>query len=210
MYERLTTLVNIMDRNNVRPIPVSINSKFLNCLQPEWSKYVTMECRETKRNQAFNARNGSTQNKESNQTVQHAPRIESNPRKANVQCYNCNEKGHYARDCRNPRVRDAKYFRKQMLLARKDEAESNLNDEKNDFMLDNSFGDETLEELTDAVIMMTRIQPADDNAMTEPTYDAKAISETLKELQQELIEEVQEMSNIFESMEEKVEGKSPK
>ncbi|GKC58698.1 hypothetical protein Tco_1086296 [Tanacetum coccineum] len=39
VYERLTTLVNIMDRNNVRPIPVSINTKFLNCLQPEWSKY---------------------------------------------------------------------------------------------------------------------------------------------------------------------------
>ncbi|GJY67772.1 hypothetical protein Tco_0470754 [Tanacetum coccineum] len=42
LYERLTTLVNIMDRNNVRPIPVSINTKFLNCLQPEWSKCVTM------------------------------------------------------------------------------------------------------------------------------------------------------------------------
>ncbi|GJU96992.1 hypothetical protein Tco_1326263 [Tanacetum coccineum] len=42
VYERLTTLVNIMDRNNVCPILVSINTKFLNCLQPEWSKYVTM------------------------------------------------------------------------------------------------------------------------------------------------------------------------
>ncbi|GKC20949.1 hypothetical protein Tco_1023099 [Tanacetum coccineum] len=42
VYERLTTLVNIMDRNNVRTIPVSINTKFLNCLQPEWSKCVTM------------------------------------------------------------------------------------------------------------------------------------------------------------------------
>ncbi|GKB67406.1 hypothetical protein Tco_0928818 [Tanacetum coccineum] len=42
VYERLTTLVNIIDRNNVRPILVSINTKFLNCLQPEWSKYVTM------------------------------------------------------------------------------------------------------------------------------------------------------------------------
>nr|GEW04098.1 putative ribonuclease H-like domain-containing protein [Tanacetum cinerariifolium] len=41
-YERLKTLVNIMDRNNVLPIPVSINTKFLNCLQPEWIKYVTM------------------------------------------------------------------------------------------------------------------------------------------------------------------------
>ncbi|GJT06111.1 hypothetical protein Tco_0840573 [Tanacetum coccineum] len=44
VYERLTMLVNIMDRNNVRPIPVSINTKFLNCLQPEWSKYVNMVC----------------------------------------------------------------------------------------------------------------------------------------------------------------------
>ncbi|GJW75929.1 hypothetical protein Tco_0135299 [Tanacetum coccineum] len=42
VHERLTTLVNIMDRNNVRLIPVAINIKFLNCLQPEWSKYVTM------------------------------------------------------------------------------------------------------------------------------------------------------------------------
>ncbi|GKB12278.1 hypothetical protein Tco_0846201 [Tanacetum coccineum] len=42
VHERLTKLVNIMDRNNVRPIPVSINTIFLNCLQPEWSKYVTM------------------------------------------------------------------------------------------------------------------------------------------------------------------------
>ncbi|GJU61578.1 hypothetical protein Tco_1243413 [Tanacetum coccineum] len=42
VYERLTTLVNIMDRSNVRPIRVSINTKFLNCLQPESSKYITM------------------------------------------------------------------------------------------------------------------------------------------------------------------------
>nr|GEX11304.1 ribonuclease H-like domain-containing protein [Tanacetum cinerariifolium] len=42
VYERLTTFVNIMDRNNVRPILVSINTKFLIYLQPEWRKYVTM------------------------------------------------------------------------------------------------------------------------------------------------------------------------
>nr|GEZ56225.1 hypothetical protein [Tanacetum cinerariifolium] len=42
IYKRLITLVNIMDCNNVRPISVSINTKFLNCLQPKWSKYVTM------------------------------------------------------------------------------------------------------------------------------------------------------------------------
>ncbi|GJW46777.1 hypothetical protein Tco_0078423, partial [Tanacetum coccineum] len=64
-----------------------------------------------------------------------------------------------------------------MLLAMKDEAGSNLNAEENDFMLDNSFRDETLEELTAAVIMMAQIQPVNDNAVTEPIYDAKVFSE---------------------------------
>ncbi|GJZ92701.1 retrovirus-related pol polyprotein from transposon TNT 1-94 [Tanacetum coccineum] len=126
------------------------------------------------RNQAFNVGNG---NNGSNQIVQHVPRTESNPGKANVQCYNCIEKGHYARDCQKPRVRDANYFREQMLLAMKHEARTNLKDEENDFMLYNSFGDETLEELTAAVIMMTRIQPADENVVTELNYDAKVVSE---------------------------------
>ncbi|GJT00253.1 retrovirus-related pol polyprotein from transposon TNT 1-94 [Tanacetum coccineum] len=43
-----------------------------------------------------------------------------------------------------------------MLLAMKDEAGSSLNDEENDFMLDNSFGDETLEELTAAEIHVNK------------------------------------------------------
>ncbi|GJR60143.1 copia protein [Tanacetum coccineum] len=40
----------------------------------------------------------------------------------NVQCYNCSEKGHYARNCLKPRVQDSKYFMEQMLLAKQDEA----------------------------------------------------------------------------------------
>ncbi|GKC29778.1 integrase, catalytic region, zinc finger, CCHC-type containing protein [Tanacetum coccineum] len=116
-------------------------------------------------------------NDESNQIVERVPQTKSNLGKENVHCYNYNEKGHYARDCQKPRVCDARYFREQMLLAMKDESGSNLKDEENDFMLDNSYGDETLEELTVVVIMMARIQPANDNAASEPSYDAKAISE---------------------------------
>ncbi|GKF00384.1 putative RNA-directed DNA polymerase [Tanacetum coccineum] len=259
VYERLSTLVNVMDRNDVRPIKVSINTKFLNSLQPEWSKYVTL----TRQNKDFSdveydslydallqfephvqestakltAKNHdplsliahsnayssqshasplyshspqpyyvthpssvvdseedyqkelqedahedkllttmmllareitqkfstptnnrlrtslNTRNQdvihdgrvnqecwidESNQIVQRVPRIKSNPGRANVQCYNCNARGHYARDCPKPKVCDAKYFREQMLLAMKDEAGGTLNDEENDFMLDNA------------------------------------------------------------------------
>ncbi|GJT66174.1 hypothetical protein Tco_1017654 [Tanacetum coccineum] len=67
--------------------------------------------------------------------------------------------------------------REQMLLDMKDEAGSNLNNEENDFMLDTSYGEETMEELTAAVMLMVRIQPADGNAETMPSYDAKVVSE---------------------------------
>nr|GEU51320.1 putative reverse transcriptase domain-containing protein [Tanacetum cinerariifolium] len=79
------------------------------------------------KNQAFNAGN---RNDDSNQIVQRVPRAESTPGKPNVQCYNCNEKGHYDRDCQKPRVHNAKYFREQMLLAMKDEAGSNSRTKK--------------------------------------------------------------------------------
>ncbi|GJZ39152.1 reverse transcriptase domain-containing protein, partial [Tanacetum coccineum] len=75
------------------------------------------------RNQVFNAGNGSD---ESNRIVQRVPRTDSTSGKENVQCYNCNEKGHYASKCQKPKVRDVKYFREQMLLAMKDKAGSNL------------------------------------------------------------------------------------
>ncbi|GJR93232.1 hypothetical protein Tco_0265406 [Tanacetum coccineum] len=44
-------------------------------------------------------------------------------------------------------------------------------------MLDTSYGEETMEELTAAVMLMDRIQPTNGNAETVPLYDAKAISE---------------------------------
>ncbi|GKE02099.1 hypothetical protein Tco_1390082, partial [Tanacetum coccineum] len=71
----------------------------------------------------------------------------------------------------------AKYFREQMLLAMKDEVGGNLNEEENDFMLDNHYEDDLLEEQNAAVIMMARIQPTDDKADAEPTSDADVLGE---------------------------------
>ncbi|GJW58982.1 hypothetical protein Tco_0105713 [Tanacetum coccineum] len=86
------------------------------------------------RNQAFKAGNGNDDN---NQFIQRVPQTESTLGKANS------------------------IFRKQMLLAIKDEAGSNLNNKENNFMLNTSYGEETMEELTVGVMLMARIQPAD-------------------------------------------------
>nr|GEV43528.1 hypothetical protein [Tanacetum cinerariifolium] len=190
VYERLSTLVNVMDRNDVHLIKVSINTNFLNSLQPEWSKYVTLthqnkdlsdveydllydtllqfephvQASKVKKaaknhgpsaliahsNQAANARNGQVQQID-----------ESNQM---VQ--------HVPRTDSNLGRENVQYYNCN--------AKGTLNKEENDFMLDNAYGDETLEELTTIVIMMTRIQPANDNAETEPKYDAKAVSESIQ------------------------------
>nr|GEX05930.1 RNA-directed DNA polymerase [Tanacetum cinerariifolium] len=65
-----------------------------------------------KRNQVFNARNRSD---ERNQIVQRVLQTDSTSSKAN------------ARECQKPKVHDAKYFRKQMLLAMKDETRTDDN-----------------------------------------------------------------------------------
>ncbi|GJU81200.1 hypothetical protein Tco_1283565 [Tanacetum coccineum] len=257
VYERLTALVNIMDHNNVRPIPVSINTKFLNCLQPEWSKYVTMvhhnqtgdivsydvlydslvqfkphvlgsKAKKAAKNHDPLAllvhSNASSSQTYANSSYSPQPYYVTHPllvvdyedeyqgelnqaviQDARVNTQTKNEgyggNGHYARDCQKPRVRDAKYFREQMLLVMKDEAGSNLNNEENDFLLDNSYGEETMEDLTTAVMLMAKIQPPNGNAETVPSYDAKAVSEinvSSKETCEELARELRADKDTIE------------
>ncbi|GKD46548.1 integrase, catalytic region, zinc finger, CCHC-type containing protein [Tanacetum coccineum] len=95
----------------------------------------------------------------------------------NVQCYNCNAKGHYAIDCPKPRVRDSKYFQEQMLLAKKDEVEIILNDEHNYFLLADAFEVEEFEDLNATVCMMAQIQQAGSDSDNGPIYDSDFISE---------------------------------
>ncbi|GJY96229.1 hypothetical protein Tco_0512590 [Tanacetum coccineum] len=64
-----------------------------------------------------------------------------------------------------------------MLLALKDEAVGNLNEKENDFMLDNYYGDDSLEELNATIIMMACIQPTDDTDATLSRSDAEILSE---------------------------------
>ncbi|GKC31752.1 retrovirus-related pol polyprotein from transposon TNT 1-94 [Tanacetum coccineum] len=47
-------------------------------------------------------------------------------------------------------------------------------------MLDNSYGEETMKELTVVVMLMARIQPADGKAETVPSYDAKDVNEVIQ------------------------------
>ncbi|GJU57487.1 hypothetical protein Tco_1235253 [Tanacetum coccineum] len=41
VYNRFAQLMNDLERNGIKYPSVTVNTKFLNCLQPEWLKYVT-------------------------------------------------------------------------------------------------------------------------------------------------------------------------
>ncbi|GJW78564.1 gag-pol polyprotein [Tanacetum coccineum] len=89
--------------------------------------------RRSYKTQEASAKSGNVHKETGN--IQRTLRTSSSINATNVQRYNCNAKGHYARDCPKPRVRDSKYFMEQMLLAKKDEDEVILSNEHNDFLL---------------------------------------------------------------------------
>ncbi|GJS12938.1 retrovirus-related pol polyprotein from transposon TNT 1-94 [Tanacetum coccineum] len=109
--------------------------------------------------------------------TQRTLRTTSSGSAANVQCYNCSEKGHYACNCPKPRVRDSKYFMEQMLLAKQDEAGVTLTDEHNDFLVVDASWMEEIEELSVNICLMARIQPANIDSNAGPSYDYAFLSE---------------------------------
>ncbi|GJT22007.1 retrovirus-related pol polyprotein from transposon TNT 1-94 [Tanacetum coccineum] len=238
VYNRFAQLMNDLERNDMHFPIVTINTKFLNSLQPEWLKYVTqvrlakcltvdtfddlfyylqqfqklvnddvhtnsedplasamlllaraitqnfsnptnnrLRTSSNTRNQAIIQGNRGSNALNETGNVQRTLRTSSSGNTSIVQCYNCSEKGHYARNCPKPRVRDSKYFMEQMLLAKQDEAGVILTDEQNDFLFADASRMEEIEELNANICLMARIQPADNTFDVEPSYDSTFISE---------------------------------
>ncbi|GJZ55654.1 hypothetical protein Tco_0610847 [Tanacetum coccineum] len=259
VYNRFAQLMNDLERNDKHFPIVTINTKFLNSLQPKWLKYVTQVhlakrltvdafddlfdylqqfeklvnvSRGKKLEKSHNplalvAHTGSSSRNTSSYYVTHPTsvvdyedeyqqddvhtnsedpltsamlllaraitqkfstltnnrlRTSSNTRnqaiiqgdRVNIQSRNS---GHYARNYPKPRVRDLKYFMKQMLLAKQDEAGVILTDEQNDFLFADASRMEEIEELSVNICLIARIQPTDNTSDAGPSYDSAFISE---------------------------------
>ncbi|GJY12718.1 integrase, catalytic region, zinc finger, CCHC-type containing protein [Tanacetum coccineum] len=201
VYNRFAQLINDLERNGIIFPNVTVNTKFLNCLQSEWLNYVT-QVRLAKRLtedyyddllnylQQFKKLVIASRAKKVEKShdplalvndagnIQRTLRTTSLGTVANVECYNCSEKGHYACNCPKPRVRDSKYFMEQMFLVKQDEARVILTDEQNDFLFADASRMKEIKELSANIYLMARIQPANFDSDEASSYDSVFLSET--------------------------------
>nr|GEY84892.1 hypothetical protein [Tanacetum cinerariifolium] len=113
-YSRFYKMMNELIRNQCKVISHQVNVQFLLQLQPEWQRNAGYESQ----------RSGNVAG--ARETVG-----SSMVQKSGIQCYNCKEFGHVARECQKPkRAKDAAYHREKMLLCKQEEAGIQLNAEQ--------------------------------------------------------------------------------
>ncbi|GJY52737.1 hypothetical protein Tco_0443584, partial [Tanacetum coccineum] len=163
--QRFCTLINCMNHNNLIQNKIVVNTKFLNSLQPEWSKYVTRARQSDTLSQVdydllfdYLTQNEPDVNasREKQASRNHDPLAlvaNAYARYAGSSSRNAGRSGgNQGRNFRNQGITVANSIvqttagnAENMLLAAKDEARVHLGDEESDFMLMSANGDDQLE-----------------------------------------------------------------
>nr|GFA67581.1 hypothetical protein [Tanacetum cinerariifolium] len=94
--------------------------------------------------------------------------------KSRIQCYNCKEFGHVAKECQKPkRAKDAAYHREKMLLCKQEEAGIQLSAEQADWK-DDTDDESDDQELEAHYMYMAKVQEVSSDAFDSgPIFDTK-------------------------------------
>nr|GFB74149.1 hypothetical protein [Tanacetum cinerariifolium] len=144
-YLRYLQVINDLKKCGYKKENRELNYKFLNNLHPEWKQYGTL-MRQTKNLIDINidvVYNILKQNQgDVNDALGYKKKVvvsankkqefvKSDDKKvkkkddekkrdmSKVKCYNCKKEGHFAKDCKKPKVKDYNYYKTKVLLAKK-------------------------------------------------------------------------------------------
>ncbi|GKB30420.1 retrovirus-related pol polyprotein from transposon TNT 1-94 [Tanacetum coccineum] len=128
-------LINDMHTIGMEMKPLQVNTKFVNHLQPEWSKFVT----DVKLEKDMHTTNFGHLYAHLRQHEAHGVNNQGAASQARVvKCYNYQEEGHFARQCTQPkRPKNLTWFKKKMSLTEALESGAYLDPEQLAFLADN-------------------------------------------------------------------------
>nr|GEY56581.1 hypothetical protein [Tanacetum cinerariifolium] len=92
-----------------------------------------------------------------------------------VKCYNCKKEGHFAKDCKKVKVKDYKYYKTKMLLAKKDKDEQVLLAEDQAWMESSSDSDQ---EINANMVFMAQIE----KVLSDSEASSSSADEKISEL----------------------------
>nr|GFA36322.1 hypothetical protein [Tanacetum cinerariifolium] len=126
--------------------------------------------------------------------------------KSRIQCYNCKEFWHVAKECQKPkREKDATYHREKMLLCKQEEAGIQLNAEQADWRDDTDDDELEDQELEAHYMYMAQLREASpDAADSGPIFDDEQLQKDLKAQLQDKGIVISELKKLIE----KLKGKS--